>query len=142
MTAYPIGIVGESFANEDGSSRQAEIKRCSAGEPVSLERDPQNRYDAKCIKVVSVRGRQIGNMSRNDAWIADRIHCETFVDARILGIRKNANGMHGVVLCVRTAKDDEWLEDEQRSTSERSTGCSIVLFAVLLPFGALISAVR
>jgi hypothetical protein len=138
MSAYPIGIVGESFENDDGTSRQAEIKRSSAGEPVSLEREPQNRYDPNCVKVVSARGRQIGNISRDDSWICERLDADGFVDARILGIRKNSNGMLGVVLCVRTDENAQWLHDEVKSQTKASTGCSIILLALAIPVAALV----
>jgi hypothetical protein len=129
MTAYPIGIVGESFANDDGSSRQSEIARCALGEAVSLVRDPQNRYDANCVKVVSSRGVQIGNISRDDAWICERLDREAFLDARIFDIGKGAKGALGAVLCVRTSQDDQWLEDET-TKPPASAGCSLAFIAV------------
>lgn len=109
MGAYPIGIVGESFNNDDTTSRQAEIKRCSAGEQVILERDPENKYDVNCIKVISARSRQLGNISRNDSWICERLDRGGFVDARILNINEGTNGLLGVVICIRTTADDDWL---------------------------------
>jgi hypothetical protein len=143
MGSYPIGIVGESFDNDDGSSRQAEIRRCSAGEPVTLQRDPQNRYDRNCVNVVSARGVQIGNISRDDSWIAERLDGGGFVDARILSVRDGSHGKLGVVLCVRTNAQDEWLED-QREAAARATGCSFLVFALSLPaaIGCLAAASR
>lgn len=143
MGAYPIGIVGESFSNQDGSSRQAEIKHCSAGEPVTLERDPENEYDPNCVKVISARGVQIGNISREDDWICERLDREGFVDARILRVRKAAKGKFGVVICVRTAEDDDWLEDKDEIDSSQpqgSTGCSVVFLAAGLPLAALLGS--
>jgi hypothetical protein len=140
MGAYPIGIVGESFKNDDGSSRQAEIKRCSSGEVVSLERDPENIYDANCVKVVSVRGVQIGNISRDDAWIAERLDRDGLVDAQILRIGAGAKGKLGVVICVRTTKDDEWLADEHQ-ISTANTGCSAALLICLPTAAAFLNAV-
>lgn len=137
MGAYPIGIVGESFHNDDGSSRQTEIARCRPGEPVKLEREPTNKYDANCVKVISTRGVQIGNISRDDAWICERLDKGGFVDARILSIGLSKHAKAAVVLCVRTIEDDEWLpdaanstEDGQRSTTsdgaENAKGCAIL----------------
>ena len=99
MGAYPIGVVGESFTNDDGSSRQTEIGRCQAGELVSLERDPANKYDANCVKVVSSRGIQIGNISRDDDWICERLDRGGYLEARILSVAKGTAGKRGVVLC-------------------------------------------
>jgi len=110
MGAYPIGIVGESFENDDGSSRQDEIARCKIGEPVKLERDPKNKYDKSCVKVLSARGVQIGNISRDDGWICERMDKGGFVDARVLSVGKGKRGQ-GVIICVRTIEDDEWLND-------------------------------
>jgi hypothetical protein len=106
MGAYPLGIVGESFENDDGRSRQAEIARCRAGESVNLEREPENKYDPNCVKVISARGVQIGNISRDNDWICERIDRGGFIDARILKIGKGKRG-YGVVLCVRTNENDE-----------------------------------
>jgi len=113
MGTYPIGIVGESFDNDDGSSRQAEIARCRAGEPVTLEREPTNSYDANCVKVLSARGAQIGNISRDDGWICERMDKGAFVDARILSIGEGNRGKRGVVLCLRTDEDDKWELDSR-----------------------------
>ncbi|HEY1605588.1 MAG TPA: HIRAN domain-containing protein [Allosphingosinicella sp.] len=99
---YPIGVVGESFRNEDGSERQEEIARCRAGETVELLRDPENRFDANCVRVVSERGVQIGNISRDDYWIAERIDRGASVRAEIMSICTNVRGLFGVVLDVST----------------------------------------
>jgi hypothetical protein len=135
MGSYPIGIVGESFDNDDGSSRQAEIKRCSSGEPVTLQRDSDNRYDSNCVNVVSARGVQIGNISRADGWIAERIDRAGFVDARILSVREGARAKLGVVLCIRTNEQDDWLED-QRSAATPAAGCSLLFIGMSLPLAA------
>lgn len=139
MSSYPIGVVGESFDNEDGTSRQTEIRRCSAAEPVTLQRDPDNRYDSNCVRVVSARGVQIGNISRDDSWICERLDRGGFVDARVLSVRKGAGGKLGVVLCVRTGDEDEWLEDE-RSKPAAASGCSLLLLGIAPVAGALIAA--
>ena len=131
MTSYPVGVVGESFTNEDGTSRQEEIARCRLGEPVTLERDPQNKHDANCVKVVSSRGVQIGNISRDDSWICERLDRGAFLDARIMRIGQVSKGKSGVVLCVRSRQQDEWLEEAgDPPIGGSSTGCSFMLFAV------------
>jgi len=105
-------VAGESFANADGSSRQAEIARCQVGEAVTLEREPDNPHDENCVQVFSARGVQIGNLAREAAWIAQRLDLDQDVEtriARILGDR----GRLGVVLQVKT-DDGPWepLEDD------------------------------
>ncbi|NMC30717.1 MAG: hypothetical protein GYA45_11675 [Pelolinea sp.] len=69
-------IVGESYDNEDGTSRQAEIKNfCKPGIPVKLIREPNNKYDKKAIGVW-VRGKgflskehdhQVGYLNKEQA---------------------------------------------------------------------------
>ncbi|MEA3035189.1 MAG: hypothetical protein QOH04_948 [Sphingomonadales bacterium] len=141
MSSYPIGIVGESFDNDDGTSRQREIRRCSAGEPVALVRNPENKYDSNCVNVVSARGVQIGNISRDDSWICERLDRASFIDARILSVHEGTGGKLGVVICVRTSADDEWLEDQQ-SRATGASGCSPLLLGVWLPLAiGLIAAV-
>lgn len=64
-TIFPI--VGESFDNADGSSRQDELFRCMPGEPVTLMREPENPHDRNAILVVSCRGIGIGHIDRATA---------------------------------------------------------------------------
>ena len=143
MGSYPIGIVGESFDNDDGSSRQAEIRRCVAGEAVELERDPGNKYDSNCVKVLSSRGVQIGNISRDDGWICERLDKGGFVDARILSVGRSKQDKSGVVLCVRTIEDDEWLPEATDTPGkapsqatptglEMAKGCLALLFLIFI----------
>lgn len=101
MSHYPIGVAGESFANDDGTDRQAEIGRCRVLERVKLVREPSNPYDSNCIRVVSARGVQIGNISRQAAeWMAERLDRGGHLLARIHAIR--GEKMLGVVLLVTT----------------------------------------
>lgn len=104
MSEYRAAVVGESFANEDGSSRQNEIGRCSIGETVELIREPDNRFDPMCVKVVSARGVQIGNISRDAGWIAERLDRGSQISASIESIGIGAKGLLGVVLTVTTSQ--------------------------------------
>jgi len=50
-------IVGESFDNQDGTSRQFGIQKfCTPGKPVKLIREPNNKFDKSAISVW-VRGK-------------------------------------------------------------------------------------
>lgn len=60
-------LVGEGRDNSDGSSRQAELRGCLPGEPVTLQREPDNPYDPNAILVVSMRGIGLGHFNREDA---------------------------------------------------------------------------
>jgi len=121
MGTYTIAVVGESFRNADGSSRQREIGRCHEGEPVTLAREPDNPHDANCIRVISRRGVQIGNIGRDDAeWMAERIDKGRPVAAAIKGINEGGRGLAGVVLLVST--DEEGLPAAPRSWLSRLFG--------------------
>lgn len=63
---YHQSVHGESFNNDDGTSRQAILARCFAGDDVDLVPEPTNRFDHDAIAVV-VRGKgQIGYLPRGD----------------------------------------------------------------------------
>lgn len=71
---YLLIGVGERFANPDGSSRQDELGRCFAGEPIQLRREPLNPRDPFAVALFSARGGQIGYLSREHAeWLAPLI---------------------------------------------------------------------
>ena len=69
-----LNVVGESYMNLDGSSRQNEILCCWPGEPVTLRREPDNPHDEDAVAVDSCRGIQLGYLSRQHApWIGGKI---------------------------------------------------------------------
>lgn len=115
-----IGVVGESHANDDGSSRQAEIARCSVGEPVRLRHRPDNRFDTNCIEVLSARGVQIGVLSREHAAVfAPHFRAGHQVEAEIAKINGGTAGKpsRGVVIEVDVDEDD--FEDTLEVVRER-----------------------
>lgn len=59
-------MVGENAVNEDGVARQRLIEAIDPGEPLRLEREPGNPYDACAIAVYSARGK-IGYLGRERA---------------------------------------------------------------------------
>jgi len=145
MGTYSISVVGESFANDDGSSRQAEIRRCKVGEAVSLIRDPDNLHDANCVRVVSTRGAQIGNIGRKDDWICERLDAGRYVEASIEFVGEAERGKLGVVLSVVTDKGvakkpapSSW---EQMSVSEKGTGVGCLVLIVLAVIAAIALAI-
>ncbi|HEY8593278.1 MAG TPA: HIRAN domain-containing protein [Sphingomicrobium sp.] len=131
MGTYPIGIVGESFNNEDGSSRQAELARCKDGESVRLVRDPENSHDANCVKVVSKRGVQIGNISRSDDWIASRMDSGKPITAKILSVGTGERNLLGAVIEVSTEDGDVVHGGQRRTGCLGSSAAISVIFIVL-----------
>lgn len=72
-----LNIVGESFRNEDGSNRQAEIRRFRTGHAVQLRREPHNRFDPMAVGVFSNQGVQIGyRKAEHSQWIGARSTAE------------------------------------------------------------------
>lgn len=68
-------VAGVSFPNEDGTSRQRILRKCSPGESLLLIRDPKNEYDCYAVKVCKRSWfrrspRQIGFLC---AWLAETI---------------------------------------------------------------------
>jgi hypothetical protein len=106
MGEYRAAVAGESFRNEDGSDRQTEIAKCKVGETITLEREPDNQHDRNCIRVISARGVQIGNIARDGAqWMAERMDRGHPVTATIDSIGRGEGWNLGVVLSVSTDYD-------------------------------------
>lgn len=57
-------VVGESFDNDDGSSRQKIIRACKPMEQLALVREPNNPHDANAIAVKRQNGQQLGYLPR------------------------------------------------------------------------------
>lgn len=79
---------GETFDNEDGSSRQEELARCAPGDAVDLVREPENPHDHMAVAIVTARGIRIGYLRRDRAvWIGSKIDRGYPVNAIIERIR-------------------------------------------------------
>ena len=59
-------VVG-TRSGADGELRQRQIKRMRDGEPVSLIREPDNRYDRSAIAVYHRSGQQLGYLKESRA---------------------------------------------------------------------------
>lgn len=96
--SYPAEVVGESFANADGTSRQAIIARIGVGDPIALRPEPDNPHDARAVAVHHRLG-QIGYISRERRWVWERLERGHALTAKVHAI--NAAGEHaGVVLWI------------------------------------------
>lgn len=74
---FSLPVVGVQYHNEDGSSRQEELRRCEPGEPIWLERQPDNPHDRNAIAVFSDRRVQVGYIAaRHACWLASKIDRE------------------------------------------------------------------
>jgi len=57
-------LVGVTFPNADGSSRQALIARCRSGERLTLRHEPNNPADDHAVAVYNPGGEQLGHLRR------------------------------------------------------------------------------
>lgn len=107
MGVYSVAVVGESFDNRDGSSRQAILRRCRPGDRVSLDREFDNPHDENAVAVVTEHG-CIGMIGRGDPWIAERIDNSRYIVACVdsVGVAE-ASGLLGAVLRVSTDAEVE-----------------------------------
>ena len=55
-------VVGVTYDNDDGTSRQAIIARCQTLEELVLDHDEGNVYDANAVKVCRENGEQLGHL--------------------------------------------------------------------------------
>lgn len=103
-----LNIVGESYRNPDGSSRQAEIRRLRVGERVELRRQPENPHDPMAVAVHGARGPQIGFLSSDHArWIGGKIDGGYPVKAIIERINGGVPGKPSLGVCIRINYDGD-----------------------------------
>lgn len=100
---FRCAVVGESFANDDGTPRQAIIQRCVNGEAILLAREPHNRFDPNAVAVRRAATReQIGYLRRGVAEGLVRDIDNQFAATAIIKQIRNAGPgtLSGVVLEV------------------------------------------
>lgn len=74
MNDFSLAAVGCWYDNDDGTSRQEELRRCEPGEIIDLVREPNNPHDPHAVAIVSVRGIGVGYLrSERAQWIASKI---------------------------------------------------------------------
>lgn len=64
-----INVVGVTFKNENGTSRQKILETVSSGDILELRREPNNMYDINAIMVITEDGQQIGYIGKQYAEI-------------------------------------------------------------------------
>lgn len=111
MGTYSLKVVGVSFANENGTSRQDIIRQCRIGDKAQLVREPDNPYskNGDAVKVLTADG-QIGYISNDYSfWVSRLIDEGATIDAyieRIVGNHKHKPSF-GVIIQLLTAKEAE-----------------------------------
>lgn len=135
---YSLNIVGESFRNPDGSSRQAELKRCKPGERIELRREPDNPHDADAVAVYSARGVQVGYIASAHAeWIGGQIDRGKPTQAIVECVKGGGKGEKlGLVIRVNYHGAAPQLEN----SGGGGTGCALVLLMPVLGGGLMLGA--
>lgn len=108
-----VGVRGESFTNEDGSSRQDIIRGLRAGMPMTLAADPLNPFDNHAVKVVTADGAQVGFLP-SDARDFDAVVKGEPISATVHAVTGGTNWFRrllgkrsvGVVLRIRKGEPD------------------------------------
>lgn len=101
-SGYPVEVVGESFSNDDGTSRQKIIKKLAVGNSVSLVHDKDNKHSQTAVAVISSHG-QIGFLpseSRVKEMVLEMLSKNITPNAKIISIGTGDSGLYGVVLDV------------------------------------------
>jgi len=89
MRSFYQSVHGESFDNDDGTSRQAILSRCVAGDPVELVPEPSNPFDPNAVAVIVPGKGMIGYLPRDD----DRRH--ELTRPKIVSIASITGGVEG-----------------------------------------------
>lgn len=115
-------VVGVSFKNDDGTSRQNVIRNCHANEVVRLVRDYRNPKSDHAIRIVDSNGQMLGHLNefraRQIAGIMDRGQPYMAVISVITGGGEHPLGANLIVYAS---------EDTPRA-SRRGPESSIVVF--------------
>ena len=74
MNDFSLPACGECFDNDDGTSRQEELARCTPGDWLQLVREPDNPHDHMAVAIVTTRGVRVGYLRRDRAvWIGSKL---------------------------------------------------------------------
>lgn len=111
---FLVGVRGESYDNDDGSSRQELIRRLRKHNRVVLVPDPTNPHDRWAVKVLNEAGEQLGWLP-SDARDADTLLRGEPISAVVHAVTGGTNwlnrllGKKSVGLVLRITKDDpDW----------------------------------
>jgi len=111
---FSLPAVGERFDNEDGTSRQEELRRCLVGEMVHLVREPDNPHDHMAVAIFSERWVQVGYLGRERAqWIGSKM--DRGYDVRAIVERVKGARLDGALLglVIRISMDPEQADEPE-----------------------------
>ncbi len=101
IRTFRLGVVGESFRNDDGTSRQTILSVADPLMPVELRAEPENPHDDEAVSVHITGLGQVGYLPRDHGLFED-VNAG-FVDARIASITGGTadKPSRGIVLEIR-----------------------------------------
>lgn len=123
--SYPAEVVGQSFANPDGSSRQAIIARMKVGDAVELRQEPANPHDSRAVGVHHIGG-QIGYISRDRRWVWEQLERGQSLVAVIHALNEGPGAPTGVVLWITVPLKTGGPPRQARHPSRKQAGKSII----------------
>lgn len=78
-----LKVVGVTFVNEDGTSRQDIIKELKSNDSIILRREPTNRYDTNAVAIFTKYG-QVGYIGKDySSILAPMMDAGTQLEAKI-----------------------------------------------------------
>jgi hypothetical protein len=135
MGRYTVHLVGES-------NYQAAIANLSAGDPVTIQHEPDNPHDSRALRCTDLTGATIGYIER-DSWLATAmIDRKTAIRAQVETIigGKPGKPSRGVLLTVLTAADAKAPGTRPPAPKPQSEGClkvAAIVMAVLVGLAVL-----
>ncbi len=82
--AFSVPVVGVTYSNEDGTSRQELLSRRQRGEAVLLRREPHNPHDRWAVAIHTATGEKLGYVPAGDWRLAEHIDRGGEIAARIV----------------------------------------------------------
>lgn len=92
-------VVGVTYKNEDGASRQMILRDCFEGDKLTLVRQPDNPKDSDAIAIFTKFGEQIGFIP-SDAQLASYMDSGKMTDAYILRMTGGSGQKIGCVIRI------------------------------------------
>jgi hypothetical protein len=94
---FSLAAVGCWYENDDGSSRQDELRQCMPGDGLEFVREPDNPHDHLAVAIVTSRGVKVGYLGRErSGWIASKL--DRGYSAQVIVERVKGLHMEGATL--------------------------------------------
>jgi hypothetical protein len=113
---FYANVVGVTYPNEDGSSREDAIESCKFGQLIQFRREVNNKYDPNAVSVITEDGRGLGYLSRGVAADVTRQFDTTGAVwmAMVRRVTRRSAGNHAGLLLCMFRLTPEYLKNHQR----------------------------